>query len=94
VVQWLGLHISTAGGLGLILVLGTRILHATWHSLKKKKKEKGRKKEKKKARTTSFHFSLLPVPGNIHSTLHLHITASFTIDKVWKQTYPLKDEWT
>ena len=29
-VQWLGLHISTAGGTGLIPGRGTKVLHATW----------------------------------------------------------------
>ena len=29
-VQWLRLHVSTAGGTGLIPGLGTKILHAAW----------------------------------------------------------------
>ena len=36
VVQWLGLHASTTGGLGLIANWGTKILYATWHGKKKK----------------------------------------------------------
>ena len=31
VVQWLGLHVSTAWGLGSIPSWGTKILYATWH---------------------------------------------------------------
>ena len=30
-VQWLGLHASTAGGVGSIPGWGTKILHAVWH---------------------------------------------------------------
>ena len=37
-VQWLRLHISTAGDMGLIPGEGTRIPQATWHGQKKKKK--------------------------------------------------------
>ena len=39
-VQWLRLHVSTAGCTGLIPGRGTKIPHAEWHRLKKKKKEK------------------------------------------------------
>ena len=38
VVQWLGLHASTAGDTGLIPGQGTKILHAVWDSQKKKDK--------------------------------------------------------
>ena len=38
-VQWLGLHASTAGGMGSIPAQGTKILHAEWHSKKKEKKK-------------------------------------------------------
>ena len=34
VIQWLGLCISTAGGMGWIPGLGTNILHAPWHGQK------------------------------------------------------------
>ena len=54
-VQWLGLHISTIGGLGSIPVWGTKILPATWHSLKKKK---GRNKE-----SMNYIFPILPAPS-------------------------------
>ena len=37
VVQCLRLHIFTAGGTGSNPGQGTKILHATWHSQKKKK---------------------------------------------------------
>ena len=37
VVQWLGLHASTAGGMGLIPGRGTEMLCAAWCSKKKKK---------------------------------------------------------
>ena len=37
VVQWLGLHASTAGGMGSIPGQGTKILYATQHGQKKKK---------------------------------------------------------
>ena len=39
-VQWLGLHASSAGGMGLIPGWGTKISHAVWCSQKKKKKKK------------------------------------------------------
>lgn len=51
-VQWLRLHASTAGGVGLIFNQETKIWHAVWCNQKvkkKKKKEKrvyGEKKEK------------------------------------------------
>ena len=35
-VQWLGLCVLTAMGLGSIPDQGAKILQATWHSLKKK----------------------------------------------------------
>ena len=35
-VQWLRHHASTAGAMGLIPGQGTKILHAAWHSQKKK----------------------------------------------------------
>ena len=35
-VQQLGLHASTAGGMGLIPGQETKTLHATWHGQKKK----------------------------------------------------------
>ena len=38
-VQWLGLHTSTAGGTGLIPGRGTKIPHAEWHSQNKFKKK-------------------------------------------------------
>ena len=34
--QWLRLHTSTAGDMGLIPGLETKIPHAAWHSRKKK----------------------------------------------------------
>ena len=34
VVQWLRLHASTAGYMGLIHDLRTKILHAAWHNQK------------------------------------------------------------
>ena len=37
VVQWLRLHVSTAGGVDSIPSLGTKIPHATQHGQKKKK---------------------------------------------------------
>ena len=37
VVQWLRLHVSTAGGVDSIHSLGTNIPHATQHGQKKKK---------------------------------------------------------
>ena len=43
---WLGTHASTAGGMGLILVWGTKNLHAAWYSQKEKERsvsKKGRK---------------------------------------------------
>ena len=36
-IQWLRLHTSTAGGVGLILGQRTKILYATEHNQKKKK---------------------------------------------------------
>ena len=36
-VQWLRLHVSNAGDMGLILGWGTKILHAVWQKKKKKK---------------------------------------------------------
>ena len=39
-VQWLGLHASTAGGTGSIPGQGTKILHASRRSQKKKKGKK------------------------------------------------------
>ena len=38
VVQWLGLHASTAGGKGPIPGQGAKILHAAWSGQNKKKK--------------------------------------------------------
>ena len=35
--QWLRLHTSTAGDMGLIPGLETKIPHAAWHSRKKKR---------------------------------------------------------
>ena len=35
VIQWLGLHIRTAEGLGLLPAWGTRILQAMWQGLNK-----------------------------------------------------------
>ena len=40
VVQWLELHASTAGDMGLIPGQGTKILHAVQRGQKKKKKTK------------------------------------------------------
>ena len=40
VVQWLGLHASTAGGVGLIPSWGTKTPHAMRHGQKKRKKKK------------------------------------------------------
>ena len=37
-IQWLRLQASTAGGVGSIPGLGTKLLHAAWHSQRKKKK--------------------------------------------------------
>ena len=42
-VQWLGLHASTAGGMGLIPGRATEILQAAWQSQKKKKEERKEK---------------------------------------------------
>ena len=39
-VKWLGLWASSAGGLGSIPGLGTKILQVVWHSQKKEKKKK------------------------------------------------------
>ena len=39
-VQWFRLCASTAGDVGSIPGLGTKILYATWHSQKKKKRKK------------------------------------------------------
>ena len=39
-VQWLGLHASTAGGTGLMPGQGTKILQVTWQGQKKKKKKR------------------------------------------------------
>ena len=39
VVQWLRLHASNAGGMGLTPGRGTKITHAVWHGQKKKKKK-------------------------------------------------------
>ena len=39
VVQWLGLHTSSAGGRGSIHGWGTKIPHGTWCSQKKIKKK-------------------------------------------------------
>ena len=47
-VQWLGLHTSTAGGAGLIPGRGTNIPHATLHSQKKKTKQNKTKTQNKK----------------------------------------------
>ena len=46
VVQCLRLHIFTAGGTGSNPGQGTKILHATWHSQKKKKKPPKNPKQK------------------------------------------------
>ena len=43
VVQWLGLWVSTAGGVGLIPGWGTKILHVAWHDQKLKNKYKFKK---------------------------------------------------
>ena len=40
VVQWLGLHASTTGSLGLIANWGTKILYVTWHGKKTKQNKK------------------------------------------------------
>jgi len=45
VVQCLRLHIFTAGGTGSNPGQGTKILHATWHSQKKKKPPKNPKQK-------------------------------------------------
>ena len=42
-VQWLGLWVSTAGGVGLIPGWGTNIPHAAWHDQKLKNKYKFKK---------------------------------------------------
>ena len=42
-IQWLGLHASTAEGMGSIPGQGTKIPHATQHDQKKKKKERKEK---------------------------------------------------
>ena len=39
VVQWLGLHASTAGGMGSIPHPGSKISHVTWHGQKEEKKQ-------------------------------------------------------
>ena len=44
VVQCLRLHIFTAGGTGSNPGQGTKILHATWHSQKKKTTKKSKTK--------------------------------------------------
>ena len=38
-IQWLGLHASTAGGTGLIPSQGTKITQGIWLGKKKKKKQ-------------------------------------------------------
>ena len=43
-VQWLGLHASTAGGMGAIPGQGTNILYALQQSLKKKNPNSNNKK--------------------------------------------------
>ena len=43
VVQWLRLHASTAGGVSSVPGWETKILHAAWHSQKKKKRGNSRK---------------------------------------------------
>ena len=37
VVQWLGLHVSTAGSMGSTPGWGTKILQAMWHGQKKRR---------------------------------------------------------
>ena len=39
VVQWLRFHVATEGHTGLIPGRGTKILHAMWHSQKRKLKK-------------------------------------------------------
>ena len=69
VVQCSGFHIFTVGGLGSIPVLGTRILHATWHSLKKKE---GRKKKRKH----ELHLSISPCSQSLATTILLSTSTS------------------
>ena len=49
-VQWLGLHASTAGDTGWIPGQGAKITHDMWHS-QKKKTQQNPKNEKKKKQT-------------------------------------------
>ena len=49
-VQWLGLHASTAGGMGSIPGRGTKILQAVGRRQKKKNKEKGKYNVKEKGK--------------------------------------------
>ena len=49
-VQWLGLHASTAGDTGWIPGQGAKITHDMWHS-QKKKTQQYPKNEKKKKKT-------------------------------------------
>ena len=64
-VRWLRLCTSTAGGTGLILGQGTKILHATWHGQKIKKK----KDKKKKSLVLSRKHGLPPHPTLPHPHL-------------------------
>ena len=50
-VQWLGLHASTAGDTGWIPGQGAKITHDMWHS-QKKKTQQNPKNEKKKNKQT------------------------------------------
>ena len=39
-IQWLGLHAFTAGGMGSIPGPGTKVPHAAWQGQKKKERER------------------------------------------------------
>ena len=47
-VQWLGLHASTAGDTGWIPGQGAKITHDMWHSQKKKTQQNPKNEKKKK----------------------------------------------
>ena len=44
-VQWLGIHASTAGGKDSVPGWGTNILHAAWDAARKKKSARLKKEE-------------------------------------------------
>ena len=68
-VQWLRLHPSTAGGMGLIPGLGTKIPHATRPGKKKKERERETwRKNLSPARSRGPSWLTQPSPGSISQT--------------------------